>query len=293
MQTSAEGLMNLRSFFQSAPNSRYQEEIKQEFFRLGFGNLKVHLPAHLGLSSLVALACFNLGKTPFIGLWVGYMAAISLALIFGIYWFGRAIKRGLPNAKTINLWRKYHFILVCAIGVAWGCLGFFLVPGAEQHNLMLFIAFAGTVAYSSASNGQHDFAGFVVSAAVALGILLSQIPRILGTEAWAVQGMCLLYFFSMTLSARNARNTLLSSTLLRIENEQLAVKNSENANRAEKANRDKSAFLAAASHDLRQPLHALTLLLQTHQQQAPEAASHPLLQSAKLATNSITDFSMD
>jgi two-component system, sensor histidine kinase len=281
--------MNLQFFLYAEAASVHHEDIKNEFFRLGFGNLKVHLLAHVCLSFLVALECYKLGKSSFISLWVGYMIAVAVALALGIYWFGKAITTNKPTAKTANLWRKYHFVIVCAIGVAWGCLGFLLVPGAEQHNLMLFIAFAGTMAYSSASNGPHDFMGFVVSAAIASGILLWQMPTVLGPTAWSVQGMCLLYFFGLTLSSRNAKNTLLSSILLRIENEELAMKNAANADRANKANKDKSVFLAAASHDLRQPLHALTLLLQMHQQQEPEAAKNPLLQSAKDATNSITE----
>jgi two-component system, sensor histidine kinase len=281
-------MMNLQGFFNPEASSVHRTEIQQEFFRLGFGNLKVHLLAHVGLSSLVALACIKLGKPSIVSVWIAYMVAITIALIAGLYGFGTAIKSGKPPTHIGKRWRNYHFAIVCAIGLAWGCLGFLLVPGEETHNLMLFIAFAGTVAYSSASNGPHDFIGFVVSAAIALGILLLQIPTVIGPQAWAVQGMCVLYFLSMTLSARNAKTVLLSSIILRIENEQLAQKNAAIADRADKANRDKSTFLAAASHDLRQPLHALTLLLQTHQLQEPEAAGHPLLQNAKAATDSIT-----
>jgi two-component system, sensor histidine kinase len=281
--------MNLGVFFNPEASSVHHNEIKQEFFRLGYGNLKIHLLAHVCLSSLVAMACIKLGKSSFIDLWIAYMAAITIALVFGIYWFRAIIARGKTSPNMADVWRNYHFAIVCAIGLAWGCLGFLLVQGEETHNLMLFVAFAGTLAYSCTSNGPHDFTGFVVSAAIAIGILLWQIPGVLGQQAWAVQAMCVLYFVGLMFSAKNAKDVLLSSIELRIENEHLAQKNAANADRAEKANKDKSIFLAAASHDLRQPLHALTLLLQTHRQQEPEAAKHPLLQSANLATNSITE----
>jgi two-component system, sensor histidine kinase len=264
-------------------------EVRKELFRLGFNNLKIHLLAHVCLVALIAFASLGVVQESVLTLWICWMVFVACALISGIYWFGRVFTNKLALIETLDKWQLYHFAMVCLIGIGWGSGGFLLVKGAEQYNLMFFIAFAGAMAYSSSSNGPHDFYGFVASAAIALAILMTQIPRALGSSAMAVEGMCLLYFFSLSLSARNARKSLLSSIDLRLENQVLAEKNAANAIRAEIASKEKSAFLAAASHDLRQPLHALTLLLQAHQQQAPDAAKHPLLQNAKIATDSISE----
>ncbi|MBB1241640.1 sensor histidine kinase, partial [Klebsiella pneumoniae] len=50
---------------------------------------------------------------------------------------------------------------------------------------------------------------------------------------------------------------------LRFENAALVRQLTEEKDRAEQANRSKSQFLAAASHDLRQPVHALGLYIET------------------------------
>ncbi len=99
--------------------------------------------------------------------------------------------------------------------------------------------------------------------------------------------MCVLYVSVLMLAARNARSSLLASIELRLDNEILARTNAANAARAEQANRDKSAFLAAASHDLRQPVHALLLLIEAYRQEVPAAANHPLMQHITAAGQSI------
>jgi signal transduction histidine kinase len=154
---------------------------------------------------------------------------------------------------------------------------------------MLFIAFSGVLAYSSASNGPHDIRGFIISALVAIGVLTTQLRQTLGDSSTVVIAMCALYFLVLTMTALSARLTLIDSIALRLKNDELPTKTGENAARAEQANRAKSEFLAAASHDLRQPVHALMLLLEAYQREAPEAANLPLIQSINASGKSIAD----
>jgi len=56
---------------------------------------------------------------------------------------------------------------------------------------------------------------------------------------------------------------LRETVALRLRNEELVVSLQEERDRAQTADRAKTRFLAAASHDLRQPTHALSLLIST------------------------------
>lgn len=178
-------------------------------------------------------------------------------------------------------------LALCTVGIAWGGAGLLFVPMAHDQNLMVMIAFSGVFAYSAASNAPQDPLAFSVSAVIGTVILMSLIPAAFGTHAVFVLTMCILYFFSLAFANINARRALLMSITLRFANEALAKENAENATRAEQANRDKSDFLAAASHDLRQPVHALLLLIEAYKQQVPAAGEHPLMQHIMEAGRSI------
>jgi two-component system, sensor histidine kinase len=274
-----------------------QPAIAQELFRLGYRNLWAHLIGQICLSSIVGAASIGVAQSDLLMLWALWMVLATASVMAGLLAFSGKVELAqplrlggaMPSSKVLELWTKSHLTIVCLIGIGWGAIGLLLQPGMEQHNVMLFIAFAGTMAYSSASNGAHDFQGFVVSAAIALGLLVTQLPSALGGSAKFVIAMSALYFLVLALTAYSARQTLVESIALRLRNEDLAEKNAENAARAEQANRDKSDFLAAASHDLRQPVHALMLLLEAYDREEPVAASHPLVNGIRASGKSIAE----
>lgn len=155
-----------------------------------------------------------------------------------------------PDAQTLHQWKWANFTVVSVAGFAWGSLGWLFVPDAQVNNLMVMTSFAGALAYSAVSN-VYDLRAFYSSVGIATVVLLSKIPHAFGDQYPSVVGMCLLYMVVLSMVAHSAHRTLITSIELRLENEVLARAHAEQAARAEKANRDKSEFLAAASHDLR------------------------------------------
>lgn len=251
---------------QLSPN--YAPAVERELFLLGYRNLRVHVVGHVGLTLLVSAAAWIAAPHALVLAWLAWM--LALALVFGVgFWLFRQRVAALDvKAKDLTLarWKTVHMWMVTLPGLGWGSIGFLFVPGAQVNNLMVMISFAGALAYSAVSNA-HDLRGFLVSVTLASLVLCSQIPGVFGDESLVVIGMCWLYLSVMAWVAYNAHRTLIESIQLRLANELLAQKNAEIATRAEQANRDKSEFLAAASHDLRQPIHALLLLMVAYRQQ--------------------------
>lgn len=96
------------------------------------------------------------------------------------------------------------------------------------------------------------------------------------------------------LLAKNLHEEFLRSLQLRSENLDLleVVKQERNIakkerNRAEDANKDKTRFLAAASHDLRQPLHALGLFTDALEHKLNEPEQFELMGKVKEATTAM------
>jgi signal transduction histidine kinase/CheY-like chemotaxis protein len=78
---------------------------------------------------------------------------------------------------------------------------------------------------------------------------------------WILAAMIFAYMFFMILIARHGEARLIEGLRLRFENADLAAGLRIQTEAALRANAEKSLFLAAASHDLRQPIHALSLFL--------------------------------
>jgi len=264
----------------------YDPAVERELFTLGYRNLTVHLVGHTGLSMLVAAGTWFAAPHARVLGWLTWMLSLALIFLMGVWAFRKRVRVPGVSTQDLRLWKTIHLWMVTLPGVGWGCIGFLFVPGAQVNNLMVMTSFAGALAYSAVSNA-HDLRGFVVSVTLASAVLLSQIPAAFGDQSLVVMGMCLLYLSVMAWVARNAHSTLIESIKLRLANEILAQKNAQIATRAEQANRDKSEFLAAASHDLRQPVHALLLLIEAYRQQVPTAANHPLVLNIAAAGQSI------
>jgi signal transduction histidine kinase/ActR/RegA family two-component response regulator len=115
----------------------------------------------------------------------------------------------------------------------------------------------------------------------------------------------IIYLFSLSLMARNSSREIGSAIRLRFDNVallgQLQVKTeiAEAAqSEAEHANAAKSKFLAAASHDLRQPIHAQGLFLEVLSRTKLDDHQRNLVNSAHAASdassellNALLDFS--
>src|SRR6185312_13983006 len=87
-----------------------------------------------------------------------------------------------------------------------------------------------------------------------------------------IGALFVLWFLAVAEQARRASAVFVESIRLRLENLDLVKDLRREKALAEEANVAKSRFLAAASHDLRQPVHALSVLvgaLRSHQMDAP------------------------
>ena len=101
-------------------------------------------------------------------------------------------------------------------------------------------------------------------------------------------GMTLL-MFSQLVFARNTNRGMIASVKLSLQNLQLVAQLEEKTAVAERANRAKTMFLAAASHDLRQPVYALTLFIDALDSSGLTPTQQGMLRHARVANQASSD----
>lgn len=153
-------------------------------------------------------------------------------------------------------------------GCVWGSASlFFLSPGDVNAALLVCMTLPAMVAGSTASLSLLMPAYFAFS--ISTMVLLAFRFFTFDDRVFIAAGFLTLIFLAANLIfARTLNRSIIESIKLRFDNVELLesyklqkYRADEAREKAEQANVAKSKFLAAASHDLRQPLHALSLFI--------------------------------
>ena len=227
-------------------------------------------------AALVAWLHWSTGEPAVLWGWVGAWVA-SNVFYLGFYAVRRRRERerlGSPG------WRWAHLFVsnVVSVGAA-GFMPWFFSPTPEWlylNTTIVLIYFAGIYA----SNAMISPASFLVAGGTVMLPLVAQ-HLWLGTRgSLAIAAASILFYIALIPFARVHAGALRRAIRTGFENEELAqslarqTERAEQARRdAEEANRAKARFLAAATHDLRQPLHALSLTLETFPSRDGDAAA--------------------
>jgi signal transduction histidine kinase/ActR/RegA family two-component response regulator len=153
-------------------------------------------------------------------------------------------------------------ILSLLASATWGSAGWlFFTPGDRANVLLLGMVLAGQAAVAVASTSAI-WPAYLSYAAPALMPFVIRALREGGAQFTIIGGLMLLFMMMNTILAHNVHRLICSALDLSRENRELVTSLEKENARAVAAARAKSTFLAAASHELRQPTHALGLLIQ-------------------------------
>jgi signal transduction histidine kinase/FixJ family two-component response regulator len=200
-------------------------------------------------------------------LFAAWMAAIVLNQAWRL-WLVRRYRAAGPGPADRLRWGRAWAIGSMLAGALWGVAGVALfVPGDPGHQALLIVCLFGVIlgGINLTAVYRPSLYGFVLPALVPL------IARVAieGDQLHAFIAAVMLVVLAFILGfGHNLNNVLTQSLAIRYENvdligelqAQTAAADHARAT-AEEANRGKTQFLAAASHDLRQPLHALGLFV--------------------------------
>ena len=225
--------------------------------------------------------------------WTWQPALLALyAVTLARAWLIRQYRRN-PGSRSVEAWGRTQTIAGALSGICWG----FANTAMLWHLPMPFQFFILTViTVAAASNASEGFAYSPPSRAF---ILLSLTPPMLwlvtvGDRLHGILALMLAIFIPMTLWQSHKRNrTFIEAQQLRFRNEALARELKVQRDAAEQAVLAKARLLAAASHDLRQPMQALSIFheLLRHELQASGRDSQLLAnaEQSAAAMNTLLD----
>lgn len=278
-----------------------EERILVEQLRLLLGNVGTSAISTFVLAGLLVWTLHDDTNTLGLGAWA---LAVTSSKVLNVLHARHTLARGFTGAEAPKLvWTLMW--LNAADGVAWGFLPWVTLDTATLAGAVLVIAvMAGIKSYAmSALSAVFPVSlAFCVFDAAAIGLKLWQ----MNDPAYRTLALvALLYVGTLIAQSRINSKATRSVIRLRFENLKLIERLREETDKAQAAHREaeqanlaKSKFLAAASHDLRQPIHAQGLFLEVIGRGELSGVQRDMLNNAKATAkassemlNTLLDFS--
>lgn len=220
-------------------------------------------------------------------LWPVYPAWLLLgwlALALGMSYVRHLLKRRLErvqlDAEGVVRWHRNVYASAICYGLLWGfVLQLFARSDSPMHlNMMSFVVTGVVYGGLWMISIPRAFTAFTLL--VFVPACLSIMLRGEGTYAAFGAGM-LLVMLTVIRMGRELSRMIGETLVLRYEKHRALAE-------AEQSNRDKSRFLAAASHDLRQPLQAAVLYATALEDEVTAQQGQRLLRRIKQALDALT-----
>lgn len=257
--------------------------IRAQQIRTVYGNIPMVLASNVVVPLMLAFALQDVVTRLEIGIWLTLtfvVVAVRAGLLVA-YW------RRSPPASRAAPWGHYLTVSAFASGCLWGAAGAVLMQShlpAQFSLIVLILAGLG--------------AGAVVSYAAYLPAFYSYfLPSLLPFVVTALLGhaplgsamaiAALIYVGALSFFAHNLHQVFTQSQRLRFENLDLVKALTVEKETAERANAAKTRFLAAASHDLRQPLHAMGLFVSALSERVRSVTTRKLVSQLALSTEAL------
>ncbi|MFO1324929.1 MAG: ATP-binding protein [Burkholderiales bacterium] len=221
-----------------------------------------------------------------------WMAGWVALIVANQAWRGmlaRAWRRARPGLAATRRWGRYWVFGSALAGALWGFAALALYPASSSHQALLIVCIFGVVlgGLNLTAVYRPAFYGFALPALVPLIARVAYEGDSVHLSTALVMSVVLVFIL---MFGHQLNDVLTRSLAMRYENvdliEELKTKSRaahDARAAAESANRGKSRLLAAASHDLRQPLHALGLYVAALAARAAGAEWQPLIGSVQRA----------
>ncbi|MDP9606299.1 UNVERIFIED_ORG: signal transduction histidine kinase/FixJ family two-component response regulator [Variovorax paradoxus] len=245
----------------STDGTSLDQRVLREHLASVYADLDAAVLGHIGTSA--ALIVFIYARQQVIGIQfvclVAWHVAVQLVTYSSARW-----TRAEPMAATFMWVRRYTWSSAVMSSSTLPLTVFFISREDQVLTTLISLAVLGTCTRGLQARWPFKAAMFSYFVPPTVGLLGSLIWHG-GLLGWVLACFCAVNF-ALALRAGLVQNRRVTESLmLRFENEALAARLKEQIEATERASAEKTRFLAAASHDLRQPMHAIALFGATMQ----------------------------
>lgn len=221
---------------------------------------------------ITSIALWNTVPRPLLLGWTGalwLLATVRMLLV-------RRFNSRERSDEDVLRWRHQTTITGIVSGSLFGIGNALFVPYCGPYEFVFITMFiVGIVGSGLVAQSAYPpaFLSFSIATIAPYGLSLMFRPE--PALAW-ISALMLVYLLSQLGHGRTLNRTISESIRLHFDNMELVERLRQEKQRAEQAVVAKSRFLASASHDLRQPLHALGLFVEAQQQEKLSPAAEDL-----------------
>ncbi len=259
--------------------------VEAELINMLYQQANTALIGVIATASGIAAIFFNEISWLVLSIWLIAIYALS----FIRYTFTKKFKAQALETIDHLRWGWLFTFFVFLSGLSWGAASivFFTSDNLQLFNILTLIIITlsiGSLAVLSAFPAAYYL--FVIPAMVPM------IWRYLNIQEqyYMVFGLLLIVFYLSLFSIVRVNHRMLrDSVILRFENTGLIHQLTEEKEKAEKANISKTKFLASASHDMRQPLHAIGLFLGVLEDRVEKPGEKMIVKKIAKSTNALND----
>jgi len=260
-----------------------------------YQNLKVSMFGVMGTSLFTAVALWNQVDGIAALWWVTFIWVVCIARLGTVFRF----KRTVIDENNQAQW-QYLFMfgtVLNGLGSGFLCFYFFdlgvLGPDTAHDydlvfkSILVLLVYAGFVAGNVACNYCH-LGTYLSGTASATGLVLFGLIFSDGEPAITLAALVLIFFLVMLSFAQNLKKHFEGNVDWSYERDKTVDDLEKKTKEAENAVKAKANFFASASHDLRQPLHALGLFQDVLRKRIEDPESLVIMDKISNSTNSLS-----
>jgi signal transduction histidine kinase/CheY-like chemotaxis protein len=213
--------------------------------------------------------------------WLGVMTVLTAGMIgLGVTY----PRRGRLEAGTFG---RAHTLLTLCVGVTWGA-GALLTARYDATTLTFYTLVLGGTALGAVSSQHVLLRSCMVSIWTSIPLLaLAYIVNDRDATGVAAALMMLLFGLILSILALRMHHFVSQNVAIRVQLAEQVRRLTDSTGQLREAHAAKSRFLAQASHDLRQPIHAIGLFVECLNGLRVGSEGRAILRNIELSVDSL------